>query len=54
MAGKPLGLILSPNAGRPAPGPVVQIPTRYGCILGVYIVVILGEGGGPGESTGGG
>ena len=26
MADNPLGLIPSPNAGRPAPGPVVQIP----------------------------
>ena len=26
MAGTPLGLILSSNTGRPAPGPVVQIP----------------------------
>ena len=26
MAGNPMDLILSSNAGRPAPGPMVQIP----------------------------
>jgi hypothetical protein len=51
MAGTPLGLILSSNTGRPAPGPVVQIP--------VYAVWVykprqysggIPKGGGAGES----
>ena len=40
MAGNPLDLILSSNTGRPAPGPVVQIP-----VYAVWVDKVVDSGG---------